>query len=234
MKALTLTALAALIMAFMMGACGPSSLKMNTLEKFSPCEGKGRTSISRFPKASFGSSSQGSCIYSLDPFDQSAWIEAPLISYKERALQTIVLGCANLVPDAADCLYSGMPGHAATIQLNFNFAKFPANARVQKAVLGVYVDNNARFFTDNAQIRGRYNIGDVFQSLGVNRSSPGYKKEPHAGWVVIDITDFAARAINEQRPSASFEIALPCGRTEQELTTVRLLKTAPVVVVEYK
>jgi hypothetical protein len=212
-------------------------MMMSSLEKFAPCEGRGRVSVSRIPKAVFGArSDRTSCQQSLDPFDASAWVEAPLVSYKERGLQKMVLGCANLVPDAADCLYSGQTGHAATMELNFDFAKFPATARVRRAILAVYVENNSPFFTDQARFRGRLNIGDAYASLGASRTDPADRTRGGRpeGWVTVDITDFAARAINEQRPSVSFEVSMACGRSEQELTTVRLLRSLPVVVVEYR
>jgi hypothetical protein len=170
----------------------------------------------------------------MDPFDVSGWVEAPMVSYRERGLQTMVLGCANLTPDSAGCDYSGLPGHAATLDAKFNFAAYPATARVQKAVLAIYAENNADFLTNNAQVRGRLTQGDYYQSLGAQRTPPKFRKAPYQGWIIIDITNFAARAINEQRDDVSFEISLPCGRSEDELTTVRVLKSPPVVVVEYK
>jgi hypothetical protein len=234
MKAMLTTALAALLLAFLATACSHSAPRMAELKKFATCDGRGRTSISRINKASFGPVAAKSCLQSLDPFDLSAWVEAPMVSYRERGLQTMVLGCANLVPDAAGCDYSGLPGHAATMDAKFNFSTYPATARVQKAVLAIYAENNAEFLKDNAQVRARLTQGDYYQSLGWNRTAPAYRKEPHQGWIIIDITDFAARAINEQRDDITFEISLPCGRSEDELTTVRVLKSPPVVVVEYK
>jgi hypothetical protein len=160
----------------------------------------------------------------------AAWVEAPIVSYKERGLNTMVLGCANLVPDASGCDYTGLPGHSATLEMNFNLAAYPATARVQRAVLAYYVENNASFFRENASVRARLTIGDQLQSVGQQRSGPAGQ----AGWITIDITDLAARAISEQRPSVFFEVSLPCGRDESELTTVRVLKTEPVLVVQYR
>ncbi|MDR2459428.1 MAG: hypothetical protein LBE38_01395 [Deltaproteobacteria bacterium] len=234
-----LTLVLALVMALTMSSlisCGTNRAQNSTYpNKFRLCSGKSFSSVSRVDKNAIGTAAPGVCTQSLDPFDISAWVEAPITSFRERGLATLVLGCANLVPDAADCQYTGMPGHAATMNLNFNFAQYPVQARVQSALLAFYVENNANFFSQNAQVRGRYNIGDQFQSLGANRrTSLKNRAGTQEGWVLVDITDFAARAINEQRQSTSFEISLPCGRTEQELTTVRLTKTKPVVVVRYK
>ncbi|MDR2613454.1 MAG: hypothetical protein LBG06_11785 [Deltaproteobacteria bacterium] len=222
-----------LALSFALTGCGfstgLSSAVAAPYKKYAPCT-RASSSISRLPRASYGAASPGSCVRSVDPFDIAAWVEAPLISYKERGLSTMVLGCANLVPDAADCQYAGQPGHAATLNLNFNMATYPPTARVQRAVLAFYVENNSSFFRENAQVRARLNAGDQLQSVGNRRAGPSRP----SGWITVDITDFAARALNEQRPSVSFEISLPCGRDESELTKVRVLKTEPVLVVEYK
>jgi hypothetical protein len=73
-------------------------------------------------------------------------------------------------------------------------------------------------------------ISDTFQSLGTNISGPN----AIPGWVTFDITEFAARAINERRNSVSFELSLPCGRSESELVTVDVLDGQPKIIVEYK
>jgi hypothetical protein len=233
MKNFLITAFSAVILTFLLSACSPPSYRLASLTKFAPCDGRKSSRISRLDRASFSPTTNNSCVQSLEPADLAAWVEAPIVSFKERGLQRMVLGCANLTPDSADCQYNGMPGHAATLMINFNFATYPAEARVQKAVLAVRVENNGTFFTENAQVRGRLNIGDQLQSLGAKRTPP-QGRSSQAGWVVFDITDFAARAVNEQRPSTSFEISLPCGRTEEELTTVDVLRSQPIVVVEYK
>ncbi|MDR1041068.1 MAG: hypothetical protein LBR80_13075 [Deltaproteobacteria bacterium] len=235
MKAFPTSAAAALVAvaaAFALTGCAdtlvPSAAGMN-YEKFAPCTGS-RSHISRLPSKSFPRASTGGCVQSLDPFDVATWIEAPIVSYKERGLNTMALGCANLVPDGAGCSYDGLPGHAATLQMNFNLGTYPVAARVQRAVLAFYAENNAPFLRQNAQIRGRLNTGDQLQSLG----SPRYGPQGTKGWIVADITDFAARAISEQRASVSFEISLPCGRNENEISTVRVLKSQPVLVVQYR
>ncbi|MDR1166023.1 MAG: hypothetical protein LBO66_09240 [Deltaproteobacteria bacterium] len=233
MKALIAPALAALLLTFLLPSCSPTPPRLSSLVKYAPCDGRGYSNIARLDRGAFAPAAQRSCVQSVDPVDVSAWLEAPLASYRQRGLQTMVLGCANLAPDFANCQYSGIPGHSSALSLNFNFAVFPLAARVQKAILAVYVDDNGSYFTRAAEVRGRLNIGDQLQSLGAVRLAPT-GRTPGAGWAVFDITDFAARAINEQRTSASFEISLPCGRDESELTTVRVLKTEPVIVVEYK
>ncbi|MDR2354145.1 MAG: hypothetical protein LBF22_13515 [Deltaproteobacteria bacterium] len=233
MKAFLPLAMAVLLLSLLLSACAAPPLpRISQLEKLPVCDSKGTTQISRLSRDAFTRFSTNSCVRSINPVDVSAWLEAAEVSYRQRGLQTMVLGCANLTPDSANCQYSGLPGHAATLNTNFNFAIFPLAARVQKAVIAVFVENNASFFTQNAQVRGRLSIGDQYQSLGATRTR--HTTGLDAGWILIDITDFAARAINEQRISASFEISLPCGRNESELTTVRVLKTEPIVVVEYK
>jgi hypothetical protein len=235
MKALPTTALAvmAIACALALTGCAGSltpSVAGTPYKKFSSCDGRGFTNISRLPGSSFSRSTSPSCVQSLDPFDLSAWVEAPIISYKERGLSTMMLGCANLVPDASGCAYAGMPGHAATLEMEFNMGTYPAAASVQRAVLAFYVENNAQFFVNFAEVRGKFSVGDQLQSLGTPRQAP----PGNAGWITVDITDFAARAINEQRAGTFFTISLPCGRDESEITTVRVMKTPPVLVVEYR
>jgi hypothetical protein len=234
MKSFTTAARAAILLAvaFAFAGCSAAytrSVADSPYKKYEPCL-RPASNISRLPSKSYNRASTSSCVRSLDPFDIAAWIEAPIVSYKERGLDVMVLGCANLVPDASGCQYAGVPGHAATLNLNFNLATYPSEAAVQRAVLAIYVEDNGSFFRENAQVRGRLNTGDQFQSLGSPRSGP----PGNAGWITFDITDFAARAINEQRASVSFEVSLPCGRNESELTRVRVLKSQPVLVVEYR
>ncbi|MDR1313677.1 MAG: hypothetical protein LBQ12_08265 [Deltaproteobacteria bacterium] len=235
MKAFPTTAIAALAAAcaFALSGCAGSlipSAANTQYKKYAPCMGGSSTHISRLPGARFPATGARSCVQSLDPFDLAAWVEAPIVSYKERGLATMALGCANLVPDGAGCEYGGLPGHSATMQMNFNMGTYPATARVQKAALAFYVESNATFFRSNAQIRARLSTGDQLQSVGDPRFGP----VGEAGWIVVDITDFAARAVSEQRASVSFEISLPCGRDEKEITIVRVTKTPPVLVVEYR
>jgi hypothetical protein len=211
-----------------------SGTRLPRLEKFPVCSGRGSSSISRLNNRSFTRTDPKSCVKSLDPFDLSAWVEAPMNPYTQRGLQKVVLGCANLVPESAGCQYSGLQGHAATMHASFNFARYPVLARVQKAVFAFYAEDNAAFLTQSAQIRGKLNDGDAYQSLGLSRVAPAHTRSPHSGWVVVDVTDFAARAINEQRSDASIDVSLPCGRSEADLATVSLLGRQPVLVAEYK
>ncbi|MDR2339381.1 MAG: hypothetical protein LBF40_04530 [Deltaproteobacteria bacterium] len=238
MKAKLLTLTVAVIAFIAMGAalpsCNPTARSLARLDKYPLCDGRGYTSISRLDRRSFSKTDSRSCVKSLDPFDISAWVEAPVTAYTQRNLQKVVLGCSNLVPDAADCSYSGMPGHAATIHSSFDFSVYPALARVQKAVFAFYAEDNAAFLTKSADVRGKLNDGDIYMSLGASRITPAFRRLPHAGWVVVDVTDFAARAINEQRNDTSIDVSLPCGRSEGELATVSVLRREPVLVVEYK
>ncbi|MDR2197921.1 MAG: hypothetical protein LBR53_00395 [Deltaproteobacteria bacterium] len=215
-------------------SCVPTARSLPKLDKFPVCEGRSTTSVSRLDGKSFSRSAAPSCVRSLDPFDLSAWVEAPITAHTQRNLPKVVLGCANLVPDAADCSYAGLPGHAATLHSSFNFARYPTLARVRKAVFAFYAEDNAAYLARAAEVRGKLNDGDVYQNLGASRVAPPFTRQPHAGWVVVDVTDFAARAINEQRTDASIDISLPCGRSEEELATVSVLRREPVLVVEYK
>jgi hypothetical protein len=96
--------------------------------------------------------------------------------------------------------------------------------------LAVYVRDNIGYFTQTAQLRGRQMTGDTLQSLGANVLPPSVSP----GWVQFDVTDFVARGINERRPNVYFEISLPCGRDESELTTLSLLENEPRLVVEFR
>jgi hypothetical protein len=238
MKAKPLTLLIAFVALLALGvslqSCTPTARNMARLTKFPACEGKGTSSVSRLSGSSFKKADPRSCVKSLDPYDLSVWVKAPVTAYTERGLRKVVLGCANLVPDAVDCQYNGLPGHSATLHSSFNFAAYPALARVQKAVFAFYAEDNAAFLTRTAEVRGKLNDGDVPQSLGASRVTPPGSRSPHSGWVQVDVTDFAARAIVEQRSDASIDISLPCGRSDSELATVSVLAHEPVLVVEYK
>ena len=238
MKATILTAALA-VFAFLVltvgtSSCVPAARNMTRLSKFPVCDGRGSTSISRLDRRSFSKTDSRSCVKSLDPYDVSAWVEAPITAYTERGLQKVVLGCSNLVPDSADCQYSGLGGRSTVLHTSFDFAVYPVLARVQKAVFGFYAEDNTAFLTQTAAVRGKLNDGDNYMNLGASRVTPPRTRTPHSGWVVVDVTDFAARAINEQRTDASIDISLPCGRSESELATVSLMGRQPVLVVEYK
>jgi hypothetical protein len=166
----------------------------------------------------------------MEPFDMGAWLEAPLNSHKVKGLRNVILGCANLTPSAETCDYGGLLGHSVTLTMNFDMANYPELAMVQKAVLAVRVNNNINYFTQTAQLRGRQMISDSFQSLGAEVTTPATQP----GWVTFDVTAFAARAINERRNSVSFELSLPCGRSESELASVSILEAQPIIIVEYK
>jgi hypothetical protein len=227
--AISALALAAVAMSLFSAACYPISAPTTPLRAFKSCEGRYYSSIHGVGGA-YRPARADSCKQSLEPFDMGAWIEAPLNSHKTKGLRTIVMGCSNLTPSAEDCDYGGILGHSVTLTMNFDMAVYPENARVQKAVLAVRVRDNINFFAQTAQLRGRQLIGDTFQSLGGDVVQPATQP----GWVQFDITSFAARAINERRNSVSFELSLPCGRSESELVTVSVMESQPVVVVEFK
>jgi hypothetical protein len=197
------------------------------IRTFNVCEGRYTSDLRGVP---YAAARVDSCKVALEPFDMGAWVEAPLNSHKAKGLNTVVLGCANLTPSAAGCEYGGLLGHSVTLTMNFDMAKYPDTAVVQKAVLAVRIRENASHFAEAVQLRGRQMISDTFQSLGANVTQPGTLP----GWVTFDITEFAARAINERRNSVSFELSLPCGRSELELTTVSVLENQPKIIVEYK
>lgn len=219
--------LAALVAATLLSACGPPRIyRQNT---FPVCEG--RTRASHGPLGNLYSPMSGSsCRQVLTAEDVSGWVESPLNSHRRRGLRTIVLGCTNLTPSAESCEYGGPEGNAGTLDMVFDFTRYPDTARVQRAVLAVYAFNNASFLTQESRLRGRLVAGDTYASLGAQRQPPSGS----ADWIMFDITDIAARAIADRRTQVHFEISLPCGRTEQELSTVGVLSREPVVLVEYK
>jgi hypothetical protein len=164
------------------------------------------------------------------PADLSSWLEAPLNSHRTRGLSRMVLGCANLTPDAQDCDYTGLPGHSTTAIINYDLSRYPDTAIVKKAVLAVLVRDNIPYFAKTVQLRGRQMTGDALQSLGADVVEP----MGSPGWVQFDVTAFVARAINERRPHVYLELSLPCGRDESELTTLSLLENEPRLIVEFR
>jgi hypothetical protein len=114
--------------------------------------------------------------------------------------------------------------------VNFDASRYPDTAIVKKAVLAIRVENNVDLFAKRVQLRGRQMTGDTLQSLGSEAATP----QVQPGWVQFDVTAFVARAINERRPNIQFELSLPCGRDESELTTISLLAAEPRLVVEFK
>ncbi|MDR1297509.1 MAG: hypothetical protein LBO05_09085 [Deltaproteobacteria bacterium] len=227
-RALAVSTLAALL-SFLAVSCGPPKAPLTPAQSVAPCEGRDRADLMGLQSV-YRAAATNSCKVAVLPFDMGAWIEAPLNSRKAKGLRTVVLGCSNLTPDAADCAYGGPLGHSVTLQLNYNAAVYPDTARVQRAVLAVQVLDNPGFFAQTAQLRGRLLTGDVLQSLG----DPVLAPSATPGWILYDVTEFAARAINERRTSISFELSLPCGRSEAELTTVAMLQAEPRLIVEFK
>ena len=209
--------------------CSPVSAPITAYRTFKVCEGRYVNDLGPV-RGAYREARPDSCKVSLEPFDMGAWVEAPLNSHKTTGLRTVVLGCANLTPSAEGCDYGGLLGHSVTLNMNFDMARYPDTAIVQKAVLAVRVRENINYFAQAAQLRGRQMISDTFQSLGGEVGTPAMQP----GWVTFDVTEFAARAINERRASVSFELSLPCGRSESELTTVSVLEAQPRIIVEYK
>jgi hypothetical protein len=226
-RALVLSTLAAVVLSAL-AACGPAQAPVTPLKGIAVCEGRNRSNLLGLGRV-YNAASLNSCKEAILPFDLGAWIEAPLNSHKAKGLRSVILGCANLTGNAADCDYGGPQGHSVTVQMSFDLSLYPDLARVQKAALAVHIGNNGGFFTQTAQLRGRFLTGDVLQSLGDPRQVPSTMP----GWVLFDITEFAARAVNERRNSVQFEISLPCGRSEAELTNFSLLANEPRVIVEF-
>jgi hypothetical protein len=223
-------ALALAVLSLIPVACSPIQAPTTALRGFEPCEaGRFRSNLLGLQR-DYRPLRADSCKEGLLPFDMGAWVEAPLNSHKAKGLRTLILGCANLTPDSADCSYGGPLGHSVTLQTNFNMSAYPDVAIVQRAVLAFHVRDNVDFFAQTAQLRGRLMTPDALESLGSQVLQPPVQP----GWVIFDITAFAARAINERRNSVSFELSLPCGRSESELVTVSVLDEEPRLIVEYR
>jgi hypothetical protein len=113
---------------------------------------------------------------------------------------------------------------------DFDTTAYPETAQVLRAVVAIHIQKNTSFFVKAVQLRARMMTGDTLQSVGANYLLP--PTEP--GWVLFDVTDVAARAINERRPALHFEVSLPCGRSESELVLMSLLDAEPKLIVEFR
>jgi hypothetical protein len=173
---------------------------------------------------------QPSCQVAILPDDLSSWIEAPMNSHRIRGMRQVVLGCANLTPEAESCDYGGQLGRSVSSIINYDLTRYPEAAIVKRAVLALHVRDNIPFFAKTARLRGRQMTGDTLQSLGAEVIEP----QVSPGWVQFEVTEFIARAINERRPNVHFEVSLPCGRDEAELTTLSLLRNEPRLSVEFR
>ncbi|MDR1394671.1 MAG: hypothetical protein LBK52_00680 [Deltaproteobacteria bacterium] len=228
MKNFLLPVSAAFFLFFLAAACGPPRIYKQPV--FPVCEG--RTRVAEGPISSqYIPLAASNCRQYMLSKDVSAWVEAPLNSHRQRGLNTMVLGCANLTARAETCEYGGPLGHASTMETVFDFTRYPDTARVRRAVLAVYAFDNMSFLTQNVQLRGRLTAGDPYQSLAAQRQAP---PGGLPGYIIFDITDIAARAIDDRRTSVNFELALPCGRNDRELSTVGILQREPLVLVEYQ
>jgi hypothetical protein len=228
MRAYIVPALAMLALALAAQACSGGFFPYRETGALAPCE-RPRADLKGL-NGVYHPVSPSNCQVAILPTDLSAWIEAPLNSHRLRGLKRVILGCANLTAEAADCEYGGLLGHAVTAMFNYDLSKYPERARVQRAVLALRVEDNLQAFSQLASLRGRLMTGDILQSLGSEAILPAAAP----GWVQFDITAFVARAVNERRPSVQFEISLPCGRSGSELTTITLLDAEPRLVVEFR
>ncbi|MDR2422020.1 MAG: hypothetical protein LBE01_01425 [Deltaproteobacteria bacterium] len=226
MKAYLFPILAAAASLALLAACGPPPIYKQSV--FPVCEGRYRSNMGPI-RALYVPNQTPSCRQYMLSKDVSAWLESPVNSYRQRGLNRLVLGCANLTPSAASCEYGGPDGHSASLDMTFDFTRFSDRIRVRRAVLAIHAETNAHFLAQAASLRGRLVVGDDYQSLGSIRSSP----TKAASWILFDITDLAARAIVDRRDSVSFELALPCSRDDLSLSVVSVLKREPIVLVEY-
>ncbi len=197
-------------------------------EKISLCGG---------PRASLGGlpyqKDADTCAEAIRPFDLSVWSEAAYNSHKTRGLDTAQLGCKPLTSGADNCAYTGPTGHSLSLMMNFDPTIYPDDARVRRAMLGVYSTDNPAGL-QQVQLRGRLSVGGDLASLGLNRGSMvPVDAQTREGWVFFDVTHFVARAINERRTSIHFELSLPCQTPATNLVTVGVNQNEPQLVVEF-
>jgi hypothetical protein len=216
------------ILVLALAACGAVPAKHQS-RKISLCSDPG-SSLEGVP---YKRSSKDTCAVAVIPFDVGIWHEAPLNSHKIRGENIVRLGCRPLTPEADDCEYTGLPGHSQTLMLNFDPSVYPEGAAVRRAVLAVYAFTNPQGLGE-AQLRGRLNVGGELQSLARQRDVQAGRSRDGQGWVLFDVTAFAARAINERRNSVLFEISRPCLASDQAPVTVGALKKEPRLVVEFE
>jgi hypothetical protein len=191
-----------------------------------PCRKPAFTSLKGVP---YQRGSREACAVAVAPFDAGAWYEAPYNSRKIRDQKTVELGCLPLTLEAGGS--SGLPGHSQSLMLNFDSSVYPEKSVVRRAVLAVYAFENQRGLYE-AELRGRLNVGGELQSLARHREAWGSQSDE--GWVLFDITSFAARAINERRNSVHFELSRPCRAADQPPVTVGLLDREPRLLVEFE
>jgi len=218
------------ILVLALAGCAAGVPEKYQSRKIAPC---GKTAATSFKGVPYQRASREACAVAVAPFDAGAWHEAPYNSHKIRGLKTVRLGCQPLTPEADDCGYSGLPGHSQTLMLNFDPSVYPEGAMVRRAVLAVYAFENPRGLYE-ADLRGRLNVGGELQSLARQREAWGSRNRPDNGWVLFDITSFAARAINERRNSVHFELSRPCLAADQDPVTVGLLDKEPRLLVEFE
>ena len=227
MRANIVPALAAIALSILLTGCATGH-RARTTPEIAPCVSP-RVNLLGLGNV-YSPVAGNTCQVAVLPSDLSSWLEAPLNSHRIRGLARVVLGCANLTPDAEGCDYGGLPGHSSTAILNFDLSRYPEAAIVKRAVLALHLRDNIDYFVKTAAVRGRQMTGDTLQSLGADYALPPVSP----GWVQFDVTEFVARGINERRPNVYIEVSLPCGRDESELTTLSLLENEPRLVEEFR
>ncbi|MDR1045792.1 MAG: hypothetical protein LBP33_11875 [Candidatus Adiutrix sp.] len=173
------------------------------------------------------------CAVAVAPFDLGVWTEAPMNSHMIRGGKRIQLGCKPLSAPADNCDTCGLPGHSNTLVMNFDPSVYPEDLTVRRAVLAVWSPDNPRALND-VQLRGRLGVGNEMQSLARQREGmlPASGRSAE-GWIFFDVTNFAARAINERRNSIHFELSVPCQTPADNLVTVGVTEKEPHLVIEY-
>ncbi|MDR2725063.1 MAG: hypothetical protein LBC90_03145 [Candidatus Adiutrix sp.] len=217
-----------LILVLALAGCGGNVPAKYQSRKVPLCDNP-RASLMDVP---FTRESKSACAVAVAPFDLGIWHEAPYNSHKVRGAQTVKLGCQPLFPGADDCDYTGPPGNSQSLLMQFDPSVYPERAQVRRAVLAVYAFSNPQGLQE-AQLRGRLNVGDDLQSLARRREIISAKSKSDQGWVLFDVTAFAARAINERRNSVQFEISRPC-QTMDQAPVAGVLKKEPRLVVEFE
>ena len=219
-----------LILVLVLAGCGATVPEKYKSRKIAICKDPPNTSLRGVPYTRI---SKSNCAAALAPFDLGLWHEAPYNSRMIRGQTTVKLGCQPLTPEAGNFEYSGPPGSSRSLMMNFDPSVYPEGAMVRRAVLAVYAFANPQGLHE-AQLRGRLNVGDELQSLARHREIWTGRTNTNEGWVLFDVTAFAARAINERRTSIQFELSQPCLNANQAPVTAGLLQKEPHLVVEFQ
>ena len=212
MKRVLFLTLVASLTIIIMVSCSPQKYTPKSIKPCSEGGSSGLLDISR-GGVPYTTMSPNNCVSAISPFDLSVWHESAMASYKVRGDKTVELGCRTLTAAVDNCDYCGVTGSSNSLLMNFNPEVYPQNGKVKRAVVAIYSPGDVHCLK-NANLLGRLSVGGEMVSLAKKRDIViEDSKYPDHGWVLFDITYFAARAINERRNSIHFEVSMACETT---------------------